>query len=290
LIDQAGQAVTNRLPQSLDEFQQAVDQTKQEIFKRYDDLAQRAGKRTEVSLSPTIDALRGLANSSVIKDLSPSVANHANALADRLSERGSYTTKEAQDAIQHLNQSLRGYYNQAPTREVVGSAGIDALIANNLREDLDRTISAATGEDYQALKNQYGALRKLEKDVVHRAIVTGRQELGGGLMGRLSDVVSAEEVIRGVMHLEPTAIATGAGLRAWRGFVRYLRDPNRAVRRIFDAADKLQNLRSDPARQEIAAGLQRVAPVAGAASINQMMTPSYGDIMRRAAEPVSPSQ
>ena len=273
LLDEHGQPVApGTLPQSLDQFAQAIDQTKQKIFQQYDAMAKAAGDAPYlVSLAPVVTELRKIAITPAVKDFSPSVANYATAIADRLEARGAYTAEEAQDGIQHINAALKGFYGRDPTRETVANAGVDALMANILRQQLDTTIDRAVGPGYQALRDQYGALRTLEKDVVHRAIVTGRQETGGGLLGRISDVISAEQVIHGILTFNPAGMATGAGMRAWRGFVRYLHSPNRAVKRIFEAADKRQTLQPSPVREGAAAAVRRVAPIAGGISVDNML-------------------
>jgi hypothetical protein len=167
----------------------------------------------------------------------PGVAKSAGDMAENFAKARAFSALDAQRAIQNLNESLKAFYKN-PTYEVVGNAGLDALVANQLRSGLDRTIESATGPGYQALKNQYGALRSIEKDVVHRSIVDARQAAGGGLLGRLGDIASGEEVIRGVLTLNPSAFARGVALKGYTSTLKRLRDPNRAVRRMFDVAEK----------------------------------------------------
>lgn len=276
LLDEHGQPLpADQLPKSLDQFAQAIDQTKQAIFKKYDAMAKApaayVGKTPSgVDLSPVVSELRKVGTSPVVGDLDPEIARYAGRLADALQNRGHYTAEEAQAAVQHLNSSLQAFYKN-PNHETATRAGVDALIANKLRTGLDEAIERVVGPGYQQLKNQYGALRTLEKDVVHRAIVTGRQEAGRGLMGRVGDVISAEEVIRGILRLEPTAMATGAGIRAFTGFVRHLHSPNRAVKRIFEAAEKRQALVPSATRDGAAAAVRAAAPVVGSVGLDNLM-------------------
>lgn len=58
-------------------------------------------------------------------------------------------------------------------------------------------------------------------------------------MGNISDVVSAEEVLRGIITMSPRSVITGAALKTWQTMVKHLRDPNRAVRKIFEEAERL---------------------------------------------------
>lgn len=265
LRDEYGQPVApGTLPQSLDQFSQAIDQTKQAVFAKYDAMAKAAGQQgIRVPLNSAIAELQKVGSSTTMRDLDPKIAAQANAMAATLARRGTYSPEEAQAAIQHLNASLDAFYKN-PNFETASRAGVSALIAAKLRQGLDQAVAAAQGPGYQELKNQYGALRTLESDVVKRAIVVSRQEVGRGLMGRIGDIASADEVIRGLLHFNPASVATGAGIRAFTGFVRHLHNPNRAVKRLFSAAERRQTLQPSPLRETIARAVQRTAPVAGA--------------------------
>lgn len=245
--DPGGAVTTGELPKSLEQFGDAIEQTKQEIFKKYDAMAQQAGQAgAAVPLNPAAGELRKIASDQVVQDLHPEVANYANGLADALDARGSYTTTDAQRAVQNLNTSLKAFYKN-PTYETASRASIDSLLANKLRAGLDAAIEGAVAPGYQDLKSEYGALKTIESDVVKRAQVEGRKEAGGGILGRIADVASAEEVMRGIFTLNPAAIARGAGLKGWAEYVKYLRDPNRAVSRIFEAAEQQQTPQAPPA-------------------------------------------
>ena len=201
------------------------------------------------SFRPSSGNCRSYPPNSVVKDLHPEVSAYAEDMAQRLAARGSYSTVDAQRAVQNLNNSLKAFYSN-PTYETASRASIDAMVANQLRSGLDKAIEQATGPGYQELKNQYGGLKAIEKDVVHRAVVEGRKNLGGGIMGNIGDLASADEVIRGVLTLNPAAVARGAAIKGFTTFVKHLRDPNRAVSRLFDAADQQQRVR-EAARQAI---------------------------------------
>jgi len=241
---------TGELPKTIEQFRDAIEQTKQSIFEQYDAMARSAGQAgARVDLRPTAAELQKIAADPVVKDLHPELASYAEASAQRLATRGAYSTVDAQRAVQNLNQSLKAFYNN-PTYETASRAGVDAMVANQLRGGLDKAIASASAPGYQALKNQYGALKSIEKDVVHRAIVEGRKNLGGGLMGNIGDVVSADEVIRSLLTLNPAAGARGAALKGFTTFVKRLRDPNRAVEKLFGAAEKQQTAR-ETAREEL---------------------------------------
>ena len=257
-------------PETLQQFSQAIDQTKKEVFARYDAMAKAAGTSVTVDLSPIVKELGKISQSNVLNDLHPETVKAADAIAETLKERGSYTTVEAQEAIQHLNSDLDAYYKN-PNFDTASRAGVSAIVASGLRQSLDKSVSMAVGPGYQELKNQYGALRAIEKDVVKRAIRVGTLEKGRGLIGSFGDIVSAEEVIRGLLTFNPAAVATGAGIRAFTGFNRYLKSPNRAVKRLFEAAERRQGMPEAPSAPRAALGevARRVAPVAGAVTAEE---------------------
>lgn len=235
LTDQYGEPVTN-IPQNVDQFRQAIEQTKAGIFKQYDAIAKQAGQSgATVDLSPIAGELQKVADSQVVQDLHPELASYAASRAKTLLSRGSYTAETAQTAVQNLNKSLDSFYKN-PTYETASKASVDALIANQLRAGLDKTIENAGGQGYGALKAKYGSLKNIETDVIKRGIVEARK--GGNVITHLGDLASAEELIRGVATMNPQAFATGAILKSIIKLRDYLNSPNRAVKLLFEKADK----------------------------------------------------
>jgi hypothetical protein len=235
-VDPDGNVVSGELPKSLDQFSDAVDQTKQTIFKKYDDMAKRAGMfGATVDLRSIVPELNKIATDQVVVDFHPDVAKYAADKANTLLSRGGYYAEDAQRAIQNLNTSLKAFYRN-PTYELAGRASVDAMVANRLRTLLDDTVENFVGPGYQDLKNQYGELKAIENDVKKRAVVVSRQEKGGGILGRIADVTSATEVLRGLVSLRPEVVAKGVLLKAWEKFVKHRRDPNTAVMNLFRRA------------------------------------------------------
>lgn len=227
-----------QLPKNLEQFGEAIDQTKQAIFQKYDALARAAGNAgAEVSLKPAISELLKIAKDPVILDNHPAIAAYASDWAQRLAARGSYSTVDAQRVVQNLNAKLKAFY-RSPTYSDATQANIDSMVANHLRRGLDHAIETASGPGYQQLKNEYGGLKLIEKDVTHRAVMEARKDAGGGIIANMMDAISAEEVIRGVVTLNPAAFLRGTTLKAIRSFMRRMKDPNRAIAKIFDRAEQ----------------------------------------------------
>lgn len=235
-VDKYGEPKVSQLPGSLHEFSQAIDQTKKGIFDRYNQMAIQAGeKEAEVGLEPIVKALQDASASKKLLDHDPTIAKYAGDYAERLAERGKYSTTEAQDIIKTLNNGLQSFYKN-PTYDSASKAYIDALVADNLRKGLDGVIESSVGKGYGDLKRSYGALKGLEKDVNHRAIVDARKNIKG--LADLTDPFSNSEIIGGILSANPGMVAKGT---AWRGFKEYIKfknDPNHIVKKMFTSAEK----------------------------------------------------
>jgi hypothetical protein len=166
-----------------------------------------------------------------------------------------YTPSQAQDAIQDINRTLQGFYRN-PSESSVARSAILAPVADTLRSGLDQAIAASpVGPGYAALKAQYGALRSAEKDVT-AAAQRESNKIPGGVGGIATDVMASERVIHGIIHMDPTAIATATGLKAAKEWMRRANSPNAAISRIFSS-------RTQPPAGPVASGLRRALPIEG---------------------------
>jgi hypothetical protein len=239
LTDIDGNVVKGSLPKSLKQFSEAIDQTKKGIFRQYDDLTKAAGEKgAGVDLAPVIKELEDIAGKTTLQDLNPEVVKYAQTRAAALTERGAYTTAEAQDAITQLNKSLEAFYKN-PSYENATKAGIDAVIANNLRKSLDAVIETATGGGYQALKNSYGALKTIEKEVAHRAVVDARRNLKG--LVDFTDIYTSGELIAGLATMSPGMIVKGVTWKGVQQYIKMMNNPNRIVKNMFSDAENIIN-------------------------------------------------
>jgi len=248
------------LPESLSQFTQAIDQSKDVIFKSYNTMAKDATNQgAMVSTSGLKKELDKVANSVVTKTISPNVAKYAEDLSSRLAGIQQLSPLDAQEMIAHINTKL---HSGAPTYDTSALIGVDSLVAGTLRTELDKAVEKFAGPGYQQLKNLYGSLRTIENDVVRRAFKYGQQGSGGGgLIGNIGDVVSGEQVISGVVHGNVPSVAIGAGVKGYTMLLRHLRNPNRAIKRLFELAEKGPT--STPTSQVAGNIVNRAAPVGG---------------------------
>jgi hypothetical protein len=281
--DENNNVVTGRLPRSLREFSEAIDQMKTKVFRLYDDMAQKAGQQgARVDLAPVVAELRRIATTPGVVDSTPSIARDAAQMADRYEARGYYSAEEAQDAIEHLNAVLKPYWRN-PTAETVSHASLLAPVVRTLRSNLDDAITKYQGAGWQQLRLRYGALKSVENDVAG-AVQRDANKLPGGIGGLFADIASSTEAIHGIPRLiflgDPTPLARAAAIKAGQMAVRYVNSPNRAITQIFE-------------RRATAAApglVRRYAPgvgaLGGALSLSQIGQPGpQGGIVRR-VEPV----
>ncbi len=236
LVNEVGEQ-TGKLPETLHEFSQAIDQTKSKIYEEYNALATKAGgKGAEVDLVPLADELDKVGSDAVLMDTNPSIAKYATEKAETFRTRGVYSTEQTQQAIQSYNKSLEAFYKN-PSYENASKASIDALIVNNMRKGLDDMIEKAVGSGYQDLKNQYGALRSIEKDVVNRTLVEARKNAKGLI--DFTDVFTAGQALKGILMHDPNSFIIGGAQAGIKAFYRFMNDPNRAIRLMFEETEKL---------------------------------------------------
>ena len=255
MTDESGKVVTG-LPKTLDQFSEAINQTKKVIFSKYDELAKAAeASGGSIQLTPVVSELSTILQSKPFQDMAPDAAKYAMERAQSLLTRGSYSAAEAQEAIQYLNQSLKAFY-QKPSYETASKAYVDSVVANNLRKSLDDLIVNSTGKEYQSLKNSYGALKHIESEVAGRAIVDARKNIKGLI--DFSDIFSGSEVIHGILSMNPAMVGRGVGAKMIASYYKYINNPNRIVKNMFSEAEKIlfkESVKMNPLKPDKASAL-----------------------------------
>ncbi|MEN6313189.1 MAG: hypothetical protein ABFD25_02955, partial [Clostridiaceae bacterium] len=237
LTDASGNIVKNSLPRTLSQFSEAIDQTKKTIFRQYDDLAKQAGEEGAfVSLKPVSKELARLANDKVMNDLYPNVTSYISQRAVSLSERGAYTAEQAQEAIRLMNKSLEAFYKN-PSFETASRASVDAMVVNHLRKGLDDVIEKTTGAGYQELKNSYGSLKAIEKEVAHRAVVDARKNVKGLI--DFTDIFTGGELVAGLATMNPAMIARAGVQRGIMSWYKRITSPNYHVNQMFSSVEDI---------------------------------------------------
>lgn len=233
--DATGELVAGRAPQTINELAQGVEQTKRLVFNQYDSLARKAGQGGAIiDAKPIADEISKVASNKALQLANPEIIQYANNWADRLRSFDTLDTQTTQEVIKIMNNNLQSFYKN-PTFESASKAAIDASIANNFRQALDKAIQNATGEQYQILKNQYAALKAIENDVTRAAMRDARKNIKGLL--DYTDIFTSGQIVGGILTLNPAMFTKGAIERGFKEYIKFLNDPNRAIENIFEMLD-----------------------------------------------------
>lgn len=203
------------------------------------DRARANMSRPWVDLKPVASELETIANDKVMKMNATALAKEAGELAERYRYQEAYTAQEAQRSIKQLNAKLELFYaNRKGGHDDPTRASMDATVANMLRKQLDAMVEGATGVEYQALKNRYGALSAIEKQVARAALKQVNNRESQSFLDHFVNVGSAAEFLAGVATGFPPLTALGATTWIARQAQRYFNSPDRAVDQLFQGAER----------------------------------------------------
>jgi len=238
VVDSEGLPVSH--PKTAAQAAQAIDQAKKIVYKKYNDMAVAAGDAgASFKSNKVLSRLDEIAQApdEVIPKNDPrlkwdeSIRRYAHDMKASVAELDGASPEIIEARIKDLNNSLKGYYEG---RTAAAKAQIDGSVAQAMREELDANITSAVGDGYQALKNQYGALKSIEKEVNHRAIVNARKNTAG--LTDLTDVFTGGELVAGVMTANPALIAKAFAGREIKEHIKKFNDPDLYVERMFKRA------------------------------------------------------
>jgi hypothetical protein len=179
-----------------------------------------------VDLDGVVSELKSFQTNRVNRMVGGSGVNRADALIESMSGQ-KLSLSETQDMIALLNGRLKAFYTN-PSPDLASSAAIDSLAANRLRASLD---SAVEKYGYQELKNRYGALRSIEKEVSNRALVDARKNTKGLI--DFADIASAAEAARAIASMSAGPAAAAGAIKAMKEWYKHINNPNRIVKKMF---------------------------------------------------------
>lgn len=265
-LDESG-APTKRLPESIEDFQSALSQTKKKTFNEYDALTKETDAFTQVRpvkypLKPgekvifdaegratgigtkepfkisgqeVVKELDTILDSAPLRATSPETLRYAQKRIETYSKEA-FSAAEAQEAIQILNKSMDAFHKD-PSVATYGKSLVDSLIVNNMRKKLDTLINKTTGKEYAALKKEYAALKTIEADVAKAANIE-RNKLTGGILPDFTDIMAGHQIVSGLASFSPSAIAGGATIKALSAVRKMLKNPNRKIKKMFKTVDE----------------------------------------------------
>lgn len=248
-----GEEIVGRSPQNLTEFRDAIEQTKSAVYQNYNNLAEQAGDNgLKVDMTPIANRLDELIENDAIKISNPDAIRYAEDLQSRLIKSGELDATVAQEVIQNYNNSLASFYRN-PTPDGLTKAATDAFMVNNMRQALDEGIEGISGAQYQALKNQYAALKTIERDVL-RATLRDARKNNASLID-FTDIFTIGQLAGAIAN--PADAVGAAASFGWKSWYKYLNNPNVQVQKMFKYADELPD---DPTIVPISSRKQLPAP------------------------------
>lgn len=226
LPDEFGTLVS-RTPKTVGEVVSSIQNVKGKLFSRWDKLAREAGE-SGANFNPikTVGELNKIVKS---KSYSPSLRKYASDVLEEIAELKGESPLVVQSRIKELNESLAGYF---AGRVEKGRARIDASVAKLLNEELDDVIFNFTGGNYKQLRSQFSALKSIEKDATRAAQrMLNRQSKG---LGDLTDIFTGGDLVSGILTMNPTSAARGIFGKSIQMYYKYLNNPDRYIRKIFN--------------------------------------------------------
>ena len=259
-----GEKVRGQLPETVDEFAQAISQRKKQIYEMYDRLKKDAsGQGATLKLEGLEAELNKIIESPGLQDLFKDTVNYAKQVKQDLIQktvlepvdtgildksgksiirlepkttgRGEYTLADAQKTLENLNNSLKAFESN-PTPQTYGRALVDKSVADYMRKQLDDEISSYAGPGYQELRKMYSDYKKIEIDVNRKANqIAGRSEYG---VFDLSNVFTGFHVIDSLINTNPSKLVAGIGSRMISEKYKAKTDPNIIIGDMFERAQK----------------------------------------------------
>jgi hypothetical protein len=228
ILDDAGNAVTTITNRA--HLMEAVDQTKNIVYKQYDDM-QRAATVADVvrfDTKPVVEALNKITES---RKYDSSIKRYAARMADEMDDLAGATAEDVQARIQQYNASLTGFQSGLNVSQV--KAQVEGTVASLLRDQLDDMVTKGAGKaGYQDLKNTYSALRTIEKDVARQAM---NQLSDKNAMATFTHLITGERLISSAVLGRPDLLGRALSMEGAGRFLKWYTGPDRKIKAMFDS-------------------------------------------------------
>ena len=219
------------VPQNMKQFSEGIDQSKTTLFEQWNPMTQKAGEAgLRIDLAPVASELRSLAGKPEVALVNPGVVSQLEKFADLYEGQGLVSPLEAQKMVQGINLRLKAFYEKG---EAASGAPAEVLepVARMLRKQLDEGIEGAVGPSWQELRDKYGALSSIEKDVTKA--VERLANRPSGTLGKIGNFLSSREFAHSLLTLNPAGMARAMGTKGAVELHKLLNDPNRMIEQMF---------------------------------------------------------
>lgn len=216
-------------------FAEIISTEKRAVFSKLDEGLKASGKAGQVistkQIVAELDELLLSERAKFSKPLRDAIEKAKAELVDVVDDvevPKTISPSGSQDLIADLNAELQSFY-RGSTSGTNADVIVKNLVVNNLRKGTDDVFKNIGEGTFKDLKSQYGNLKKMEDDVVHRAIFESQKGKG---LADLTDIISAGDIALGAT-MNPAFLARGATQFFTKEVVKELTSKGELIRQMF---------------------------------------------------------
>lgn len=261
--DELWQTIEWKTPESLQQFSEAIWQTKDSIFQQYNSLAKEAWKTVDVPLDNIVKELDWIINNQLLDISAPWLRKYAENMKKTVAKINKLWVEQSQQLLQQLNAKLKAFYKN-PNPNDIWKNMVDVLISNNLRQWLDDSILKALWDNqYGNLKSKYWELVSIEKEVAKRALIEARRNNKSLL--DFTDIFSAWDVIWWLAWWQFWLVAKWLIQKGIKEYFKFLDNPNTNIKKLFKKVEEwkidIESLRKTKNLEKVEANLEKAKEV-----------------------------
>lgn len=235
---------------------QGLQQTKQNVFDAYTELAKNAGSQGAVMTGEDLGKVmnqigaEGEDATSAFKSKAGSLINDLKDNFGSYDNQGNFTgfkdveLPRIQNFIQKINTDVNPLSDKAGAavsdtaskalRNIMDSKIEDASFLNDIQNKQLPSVGGAETDPgkYQALRNTYSDLKSVENDMVNQLKKSYRGV--GGRVGQYVEGFGSLDTILGALSHNPVEAARGVGMAGIGKLMNYLRDPEVGLQNAFE--------------------------------------------------------
>ena len=224
-------------PRNKQDYLQAIDDRQKAVWKDKVQAMSLGATAKGVMIDThaiTEKALSKIVNDKNMKLVEPGLVKECEDLIERSKVSGRQTPEEVENLLSILNEKGASYW--ANKQKNAANAYIE--LAGALRKEMEDKIEGALQQGgYLDARKEYGSLKRIKADVLRstaQQIFKGDATLGDKLL----DTFAGEELVRGLLTMNPSSIAMSGTTKAYQLMRQFLRNPDRKIRQMFELADR----------------------------------------------------
>lgn len=232
LDGKSGEIISWKTPSSVLQFAEALDQTKNTIYKMYQSL-EWWNATLKVDTSKMVEGLRSSKAIKWLEFASPGISKYIDKMINNIEAMGDIDVSDAARIMKSFSTRVR-LFMKDPKPNDVSKAVVDNWLARELRSSLNSTMQNALGwwTLYQDLKKRYWAIVSIEQEVNKAAIKIARRK--DKSISDFIDVFNAWDLAYGLINANPGAIAKWAVWSVLKSIYKRMNDPDRNIKKLFD--------------------------------------------------------